>query len=262
MSFVQNKEDDVKMMVVCQSHLGTRNIDHRMARYVFKRTADGIHMFDLGKTWEKIQVAARILVAVENPEDILVCSQRPYGSRAILKFSQYVGSKPVAGRWTPGSLTNQITGQFVEPRVLVVTDPRTDAQAIKESCYMNIPVIALCDTDSPLDNVDVVIPCNNKGKESIALIYWLLAREIQYLRGAVSRADGWDIMVDAFFWQDPEELARKEEEKKEQAAQAENGDWNKVEATQEWSNDADWTAVEAGDWSAPVGGETAAAEEW
>lgn len=183
-----------------------------MARYVYRRRNDGVFVFNLGKTWEKLQLAARIIVGIENPSDIVAISARPYGQRGVLKFAHYSGSKAVVGRHTPGAFTNQLQKGFDEPRLLIVTDPRTDHQAIREAGYMNIPVIAFCDTDSDLQGIDVAIPANNKGKHAIGMLFYLLTRMVLQMRGSVSPVNPWDVMVDMFFYREPEEVKEPETE--------------------------------------------------
>ncbi|XP_072972757.1 small ribosomal subunit protein uS2-like [Typha angustifolia] len=209
---LSQKEQDIQMMLAADVHLGTKNCDFQMERYVFKRRSDGIYVINLGKTWEKLMLAARVIVAIENPQDIIVQSARPYGQRAVLKFAQYTGAHPIAGRHTPGTFTNQLQTSFSEPRLLILTDPRTDHQPIKESALGNIPSIAFCDTDSPMRYVDIGIPANNKGRHSIGCLFWLLARMVLQMRGTIPRGHKWEIMVDLFFYRDPEEAKEQEEE--------------------------------------------------
>ncbi|KAL9271237.1 Small ribosomal subunit protein uS2-like protein [Drosera capensis] len=209
---LSQKELDIQMMLAAEVHLGTKNCDFQMERYVFKRRADGIYIINIGKTWEKLMLAARVIVAIENPQDIIVQSARPYGQRAVLKFAQYTGAQALAGRHTPGTFTNQLQTSFSEPRLLILTDPRTDHQPIKEAALGNIPTIAFCDTDSPMRYVDIGIPANNKGKHSIGCLFWILARMVLQMRSLILPGQKWDVMVDLFFYREPEESKEQEEE--------------------------------------------------
>ncbi|CAH1391067.1 unnamed protein product [Nezara viridula] len=208
------KEEDVTKMLSATTHIGSENVDFQMEQYVYKRRPDGIHIINLRHTWEKLLLAARAIAAIEPHSEVFVISSKAYGQRAVLKFATHTGATPIAGRFTPGAFTNQIQTAFREPRLLVVTDPHNDHQPITEASYVNIPVIAFCNTDSPLRYVDIAIPCNNKSVHSIGLMWWLLAREVTRFRG---RETPWNVVVDLFFYRDPDEAEKEEAVAKEPA---------------------------------------------
>ena len=218
---LQLQDEDVQRMLACKVHIGTKNLTSGMERYVSgRKKEDGINVLNLYTTWEKLRLAASIIVAIENPADVVVCSSRLMGQRAVLKFAHYTGATYSAGRFTPGRFTNQIQKTFLQPRLLIVTDPRTDHQALTEASYVNVPTIALCDTDSPLSRVDCCIPCNNRGPQALGLLYWMLAREVLRMRRSIARNQPWDVKVDLFFYRDPDEVMKCKEEDERQKQQA------------------------------------------
>jgi len=256
------QETDIQKMLAASVHLGAKNLDPSMARYLWRRRADGVHLIDLQKTWEKLTLAARIIVAIENPQDVCVISSRNYGQRAVLKYAKYTGAHALAGRYTPGTFTNQIQQTFLEPRLLIVADPGVDFQAIKEAGYVNIPVIAFTHTDNSSAWVDVAIPCNNRGKHSLGLMWWMLCREVLYLRNlpGATRGVNWSIMPDLFFFRDPEDVEKDEA----QAVEAARG--NATESTeqggQEWAGQGqDWPQT-GGEWTQNAQEPQAAGGNW
>lgn len=161
----------------------------------------------------------------------------------MYKFGQYTGTTASSSsRWIPGTLTNQLTKKFQEPRLLLVADPKSDRQAVVEASYVNIPTIALCNTDAPVDFIDVIIPCNNRVPKAIATVFWMLAREVMILRGQIPVNKPWDVMIDLFIARDIETIrsqqeALKKEEEQEKGIQQEG---QQEEAKPAQTGDEDW----------------------
>jgi small subunit ribosomal protein SAe len=124
-AYSDTRSEDLALMLASDSHVGTLNCSRKMKPYIYTRNK-GIYYLNLAKTWEKMMIAARIVAAIDNPKDVLVVSNRQFAQRAILKFATYTGANYFGGKWTPGSLTNQNTKKFQEPRLIIVCDPRSD----------------------------------------------------------------------------------------------------------------------------------------
>jgi small subunit ribosomal protein S2 len=173
-------------------HIGTQQKTHDMEKYIFRVRSDGLYVLDVHKTDERLKYVAKFLAQYE-PDDILVVATRQYGQAPVKKFGEVTGCKTIPGRFSPGTLTNPSYAKFIEPKVIVVTDPRSDSQAILESKQNGIPVVALCDSENLLANVDICVPSNNKGRKAIALIYWLLARQLLRERGVIGEDEDLDL---------------------------------------------------------------------
>ncbi len=178
-------------------HIGTQVKTHDMVKYIFKIRNDGLYLLDVNITDRMLRTAGKMLSRIP-PEQILVVAQRQYALRPVTKFSEITGTKSIVGRFIPGTLTNHQLPSYTETKAIIVTDPLADTQVMKEAKNVGVPIIAFCDANNKTDFVDVVIPSNNKGRRSLALVYWLLAREIAKNRGIISGYENFKYTVDDF----------------------------------------------------------------
>jgi len=163
-------------------HIGTRMKTKDMEQFIYRVRPDGLFVLDIKKTDERIRIAAKFLARFE-PSRVAAAATRLYAQEPVRKFCELTGAIPVVGRFIPGLLSNPLYPGRIEPDVIVVSDPRADSQALKEAASVGIPVVALCSTDNDFSGVDLVIPTNNKGRRALAVIYWLLARQVLRERG-------------------------------------------------------------------------------
>jgi small subunit ribosomal protein S2 len=163
-------------------HIGTQQKSKDMKKFIYRVRGDGLYILDIRETDERVKTAARFLAQFEAPH-ILVVTSRQYGQYPARKFAETIGGMAVTGRFIPGMLTNQNLNGYIEPQVVVVTDPIGDSQVIKEAVQSGIPIVALCDTNNMTSFIDLVIPTNNKGRKALSMIYYLLTREMLRLRG-------------------------------------------------------------------------------
>ncbi|MDD3857512.1 MAG: 30S ribosomal protein S2 [Methanoculleus sp.] len=169
-------------------HIGTQQKSKDMMKFIYRVRGDGLYILDIQATDERIKTAAKFLSQYE-PSKILVVTSRQYGQYPAKKFADAIGGMAVVGRFIPGMLTNQRLhglNTYIEPDVVVVTDPIGDAQAINEAVQTGIPIVALCDTNNTTKYVDLVIPTNNKGRKALSVIYYILTKELLRLRGVTT----------------------------------------------------------------------------
>ncbi|MGV9103135.1 MAG: 30S ribosomal protein S2 [Promethearchaeia archaeon] len=171
-------------------HIGTQVKTQDMEPFVYRQRPIGLFVLDVRKTDERIRTAAKFISRFE-AEKVAVVSGRVYGKQPVQTFSYYIGCREFTDRFVPGTFTNPniATGplEYVEPEAIILTDPRTDRQALDEAARIGVPVIALCDTDNYTRHLDFVIPCNNRGRKSLALVYFLLTRQVLRERGDIPR---------------------------------------------------------------------------
>ena len=178
-------------------HIGTKFRTKYMAPFIYKTRPDGLSVLNLQKIDARIRLAANVISHYE-PNDILIVSKRENGWKAVKAFHNATGSQIFAGRYPPGILTNSRLANYIEAKIILVTDSWPDRNAINDAMQVGIPVIALCDTNNQSNNIDLVVPCNNKGKKSLGLFFYLLAREYLLARGTIKKEEEMPVKLDDF----------------------------------------------------------------
>jgi len=178
-------------------HIGTKTKTRDMNQFIYRIRPDGLFVLDIKKTDERIRVAAKFLARFD-PSKIAVVAARLYGGAPVNKFCEVIGATPIVGRFIPGMLSNPLYLNHIEPGVIIVSDSKADVQAVREASSVGIPVIALCSTDNDFCDTDLGIPTNNKGRRALAIVYWLLARQILREKGEIPPDGNMEPSIDDF----------------------------------------------------------------
>jgi len=178
-------------------HIGTKFKTKYMEKFIYKTRPDGLSVLNLQQIDVRLRILSKFL-AHYAPKDILIVSRRENGWKPLKKFGEITTVRVIAGRYPPGILTNPALDNYTEAKVVMVTDAWPDKNAIKDAIQVGIPIIALCDTNNQANNIDLVIPCNNKGKKSLGLLFMILAREYLKLRGEIKKDSDFTYKLEDF----------------------------------------------------------------
>jgi len=191
--FLVPNEDYLKAGI----HIGTKFKTKYMEKFIYKTRTDGLSVLNIQKIDERIKMATNLLSNYK-PEEILIVSRRENGWKPISMFAKLTGCKFFAGRYPPGLLTNSQLGNFTEPKIIFIIDSWPDRNAIKDALKVGMIVMALCDSNNQTNGIDFVIPCNNKGKKSLGMVFFLLAREYLKKKGKIKNDDEFKNTVEDF----------------------------------------------------------------
>ena len=178
-------------------HIGTKFRTKFMEPFIYKTRPDGLSVLNLQKIDERIKIAADFL-AQYKPEDIIIICRRENGWKAVELFGELTGVRTFAGRYPPGILTNPNLEEYTEAKIVLVVDVWPDRNAVLDAVKVGIPVIALCDTNNLSTFIDFVLPCNNKGKKSLGLMFYILAKEFLKAKGKITKDEEMTKKVEEF----------------------------------------------------------------
>jgi small subunit ribosomal protein S2 len=186
-----------KMILATGIRVGTPVKTKFMTPFIVRANPEGLYILDISKTLSRIDVAAKFISRADIAR-VSITSAREYGKTPVQKFCELTGAMSILGRFMPGTFTNPSLPDYMEPEVVVVTDPQADQQAVIEATRAGVPVIAISNSDNVTSKVDLVIPANNRGRKALATVYWLLAREVLKKQGKIKSDSGMPVSIDDF----------------------------------------------------------------
>jgi small subunit ribosomal protein S2 len=222
---MEKASTDTEKYLKTGAHIGTKYKKGGMRKYIYKRREDGLKVMDIQTLDERIKIAAKFIARFEK-DKIVVVSRKLYGKTPTKEFAEAIGAKAIHSRFIPGTFTNPEAKEFTELQLLVATEPDSDIQAIKEAKKLRIPIIALCSTNNSTNDIDLIIPVNNKGRKSLALVYWIMAKKVLVERGDIKNEKEFKKTVEDFEYkikEGKEELIKEKRNLERKRKQAKKG---------------------------------------